>query len=82
MPHNSTEDEIATVQAADANDVDKAVKAAKAALKHDSWKLLPASDRGRLMSRLADLMEEKRELFATIDVRESYPVFRVQITNM
>lgn len=55
------------MQAADANDIDKAVKAAKAALKHESWRLLPASDRGRLMSRLADLMEEKKELLATID---------------
>jgi acyl-CoA reductase-like NAD-dependent aldehyde dehydrogenase len=47
--------------------VDKAVKAAKAALKEPSWKQLSASDRGRLMWRLADLMEAKRELFATIE---------------
>lgn len=64
---HSTELEIATIQAASAGDVDKAVTAAKRALKHASWKLLPASDRGRLMARLADLMEEEKELFATID---------------
>ncbi|KAH7126426.1 aldehyde dehydrogenase domain-containing protein [Dactylonectria estremocensis] len=63
----ATEQVIAIVQAADANDIDQAVKAARAALKHASWKLLPASDRGQLMARLADLMEENREILATID---------------
>jgi aldehyde dehydrogenase (NAD(P)+) len=47
--------------------VDKAVRAAKAALKDPSWKQLSASDRGRLMTRLADLLEAKKEIFATID---------------
>lgn len=64
---SSTEKDIATVQAADADDIDKAVKAAKAALNADSWKKLPASDRGQLMAKLADLIEEKKELLATID---------------
>ncbi|KAM0258948.1 hypothetical protein ACHAQJ_003604 [Trichoderma viride] len=63
----ATEEVIVSVQAAGAEDVDKAVKAAKAALREPSWKQLSASDRGRLMWRLADLMEAKRELFATID---------------
>lgn len=63
----ATEKEIATVQAASPEDVDRAVKAAKKALKHDDWKLLPNTDRGRLMFKLADLMEDNRELLATID---------------
>ena len=72
IPHTNkvlhrTEEVITTVQAAGAEDVDKAVKSARAALKDPSWKELSASDRGRLMSRLADLIEEKRETFATID---------------
>lgn len=41
--------------------------AARAALKHNSWKRLSATDRGILMTRLAELMHEKRELLATID---------------
>lgn len=84
-PHNSnthryrTERPIATVQAAGPEDVDRAVNAAHKALKDPSWKLLPASDRGTLMFRLADLMEQKKELFATIDAwdngqhRPSFP---------
>lgn len=61
------ETEIATVQAAGSEDVDIAVKAAKVALKSPAWKLLPATDRGVLMNKLADLMEKNVELLATID---------------
>lgn len=43
------------------------MNAAHKALKDPSWKLLPGSDRGMLMFRLADLMEQQKELFATID---------------
>jgi aldehyde dehydrogenase (NAD+) len=63
----ATEREIATVQAATKDDIDRAVKAAKKALKSPEWKLLPNTDRGRLMVKLADLMEQNHELLATID---------------
>lgn len=43
------------------------MNAAKAALADASWKQLPATERGQLMARLADLMEENRELLASID---------------
>jgi aldehyde dehydrogenase (NAD+) len=64
---SSTEETIAVVQAAGEEDVDIAVKAAHSALKHPSWKFLPSSDRGILLTKLADLIEENKELFATID---------------
>ncbi|KAH9810039.1 aldehyde dehydrogenase domain-containing protein [Teratosphaeria destructans] len=63
----ATEQEIAKVQAASAQDVDKAVQAAHNALHHPSWKRLPATDRGILLWKLADLIEKNKELFATID---------------
>ncbi|KAF3761251.1 aldehyde dehydrogenase [Cryphonectria parasitica EP155] len=62
-----TESEIATVQAASASDVDTAVKAARTALKTGPWSTLPGTDRGILMAKLADLMEQNKELLATID---------------
>lgn len=62
-----TDKPIATVHAASAADVDRAVKAAKAALVHSSWKLLPATERGQMMAKLADLMEQNRALLASID---------------
>lgn len=63
----STEKDIATVQAAGPADIDAAVRAASVALKHASWKRIAATERGNMMLKLADLMESKRELFATID---------------
>ena len=62
----STEDIIASVHAASAGDVDKAVKAAKAALKGE-WKTISGSDRGIIMAKLADVIEENKEVLATID---------------
>lgn len=44
-----------------------AVKAARKALKDPSWKQLPATDRGQLMHKLADLIDKNREVLATIE---------------
>lgn len=64
---NRTAKEITSVYAASAQDVDTAVKAARAALNHPSWRDLPGSDRGKLMNRLAQLIEDNRETLATIE---------------
>jgi aldehyde dehydrogenase (NAD+) len=64
---HSNEEEITSVHCASAEDVDRAVLAAHKALKHPSWKRLPATERGMLMMKLADLMEQNKELLATID---------------
>src|SRR5579862_9405299 len=53
----STGEEICQVAEADAADVDQAVKAARAAFEHGPWRKTMASDRGRLLNRLADLIE-------------------------
>lgn len=46
-------------------DVDKAVKAARAAFQLGSpWRRMDASDRGRLLNRLADLIERDRTYLA------------------
>lgn len=63
----STEEEICSVQAASADDVDKAVKAARTALKHPSWKSLSGTERGELMRKLADLVAQNAEIIATIE---------------
>jgi aldehyde dehydrogenase (NAD(P)+) len=55
------------VHCATAEDVDRAVLAAHRALKDPSWKRLPATERGMLMTKLADLMDQNKELLATID---------------
>lgn len=46
-------------------DVDRAVKAARAAFQLGSpWRRMNASDRGRLLNRLADLIERDRTYLA------------------
>ncbi|KAJ5368428.1 uncharacterized protein N7496_008188 [Penicillium cataractarum] len=75
----ATDKPIATVHAADSSDVDRAVNAAKAALAHDSWKLLPATERGTLMLKLAELMESNKELLATIDAWDNGKAYHVAL---
>lgn len=62
-----TEATIAEVHAGSAKDVDTAVRAAKAALVNPSWKLLPGTERGILMNKLADLIEANKEVLASIE---------------
>ncbi|KAI1460638.1 aldehyde dehydrogenase [Annulohypoxylon moriforme] len=63
-----TEKEICAPQAATASDVDTAVKAARAAFKHASWKKLTGRERAALLHKLADLVERDGDVLATIDV--------------
>ncbi|KAI0482641.1 aldehyde dehydrogenase [Xylariaceae sp. FL0804] len=63
----SNEEEICAVEAAGAEDVDRAVAAARAAFEAPAWRDLPGTARGRLMARLADLVEEEREALATLE---------------
>lgn len=62
----STEEEIATVHAASEEDVDKAVQAAHKAF-HTSTTWKSPAERGLLMSKLADLIEEHKTTLAAID---------------
>ncbi|KAF4949303.1 hypothetical protein FSARC_13510 [Fusarium sarcochroum] len=63
----TNEQEIVSVAAASAEDVDKAVRAARKALRNPAWRDMPATERGKLMNRLAELVEENREVLATIE---------------
>ena len=55
------------MQAATEEDVDRAVRAAYAAMRNPEWKYMTGPDRGRLLYKLADLIEENLKLLATID---------------
>ncbi|KAK8118778.1 aldehyde dehydrogenase [Apiospora kogelbergensis] len=63
----TNEEAICDVEAASADDVDKAVKAARAALNHESWRDLSGTDKGALMHKLADLVEAEKDTLATIE---------------
>ncbi len=63
----STGEEICQVAEADAADVDKAVLAARAAFEHGPWKKTRASERGRLLHSLADLIEQNADALARLE---------------
>jgi aldehyde dehydrogenase (NAD+) len=63
----STGEEICQIAEADAADVDKAVQAARTAFEHGPWRKMPASERGRLMNRLADLIERHTDELAALE---------------
>lgn len=60
-----TEKVLGKVQRATAHDVDKAVAASRRAF--ESWSQTSGYERGRCLSRLADLMEKHQEELATIE---------------
>uniref|UniRef100_A0A8C9TJQ0 Aldehyde dehydrogenase 1 family, member A2 n=1 Tax=Scleropages formosus TaxID=113540 RepID=A0A8C9TJQ0_SCLFO len=68
----SNGEKICEVQEADKADVDKAVQAARLAFSLGSvWRTMDASERGRLLSRLADLVERDRTYLATLESLDS-----------
>ncbi|MFK4224693.1 aldehyde dehydrogenase [Streptomyces sp. NPDC019890] len=57
------------------DEVDRAVAAARRAFDHGSWPRLPAAERGRVLQRFADLVEEHRtELALLISLEMGKPV--------
>lgn len=63
----ATEEVIAQVAEGDEADVDLAVGAARNALEKGPWGKLDARERGRLMNRLADLIEEEADELAALE---------------
>src|SRR6185369_17919394 len=58
---------ICQVAEGDKADVDLAVKAARKALEHGPWKKMDAADRGRLLFKLADLVEQQIPELAALE---------------
>ena len=58
---------IAEIAQGNEADVDAAVKAARAAFETGPWSKMDARDRGRLMNKLADLMEANLEELAALE---------------
>jgi len=63
----ATGEVLARVAAASAQDVDRAVRAARAALESGPWKTMDAADRGRLLFQLADLIEKESHDLAALE---------------
>src|SRR5579859_3831147 len=67
----STEEVIAHVAASEVADVDRAVKAARAAFDSGPWAQTTAQDRGRVLFRLADKIRQNSAMLAEIECRNS-----------
>ena len=67
----ATEEVIAKVAEGDAADVDLAVKAAREAFENGPWSKMDARDRGQLMYKLADLIEEELDELAALETLDN-----------
>jgi aldehyde dehydrogenase (NAD+) len=67
----ATEEVIAQVAEGDSADVDLAVAAARDALETGPWSRMDARDRGRLMNKLADLIEEEAGSLAALETLDN-----------
>lgn len=61
----------AQIPRGDAQDADRAVKAAQKAMTEGPWAKMSPSNRARLMIRLADLIEQNAERLAQIEVKDN-----------
>jgi aldehyde dehydrogenase (NAD+) len=67
----ATEEEIAQVAEGDAADIDRAAKAARAAFDSGPWAKMDARDRGRLLYKLADAIEEQADDLAALETLDN-----------
>lgn len=67
----ATEEEIAQIAEGDAEDVDRAVQAARRAFDDGPWSRMDASDRGRLLYKLADRIESEIESLAALETLDN-----------
>ncbi|KAF2147642.1 putative aldehyde dehydrogenase [Myriangium duriaei CBS 260.36] len=70
---------ITSVYAASTTDVDLAVSAARAAFEDGPWREMTATDRGRLLYKLSDLIEQERELLATVETWDNGKPYTVAL---
>jgi aldehyde dehydrogenase (NAD+) len=67
----ATGERIAEVAEADRVDVDRAVAAARRAFESGPWSRMPASERGHLLYRLADLLEKNLDELAALETLDN-----------
>ena len=63
----STEAVLTKISAGTAQEVDAAVKAARAQFDGGEWSKMPGSQRARLLNKLADLLERDKEYLAQLE---------------
>jgi aldehyde dehydrogenase (NAD+) len=67
----ATEEKITSVQEADRADVDVAVKAARKAFDEGPWRRMDPAERGKIMHRLADLIDKHGDEIAALEALDN-----------
>ncbi|KAH7717735.1 10-formyltetrahydrofolate dehydrogenase ALDH1L2, partial [Aphelenchoides avenae] len=75
----SNEETICDVPRGSAKDVDVSVKCAEEAFHYGEWSRISPRERGKLLFKLADLMEQHREELATIESIDSGAVYTLAL---
>ncbi|HVI08538.1 MAG TPA: aldehyde dehydrogenase family protein [Candidatus Binatia bacterium] len=81
----ATGEVLTQIAAGSAEDVDRAVEAARRAFddRNGAWRKLSASERGRLMWKLADLLEKNIDEFAELETLDNgKPIFESRYVDM
>jgi phenylacetaldehyde dehydrogenase len=74
----ATEEVLARIPRAGAEDVERAVQAARTAFDYSSpWRRMTPSERGRVIWRIADLIEEHADEFAMLEALDNGKPFKV-----
>jgi aldehyde dehydrogenase (NAD+) len=72
----ATGEVVLTVQEGQAEDVDVAVQAATKAFNGPGWKDISPDERGKLLNRLADIMEQNREELIAIEMLDTGKTYK------
>ena len=74
---------LAQVAEGDKEDINRAVAAARMAFDKGSWRRLSPSERGRLVWRLAELLEKRAEEFAQLEcLDQGKPLFLARVADL
>lgn len=77
----STEEIITEVAAASAADVDRAVTAARWAFENGEWSRTPAAERGKILVRIAELIERDTRTLAALEAVEMGKLFHDSVNG-
>ena len=67
---------------AGSEDVDRGVRAARGAFESEGWSSLSATRRGRLMMRLADLIADRAEQIAAVEVKDNGKLYKEMVAQL
>jgi len=80
LTNPATEEPLAEVAEAGEDEMDAAVKAARACLESKEWRDLPARRRGQLLYRIAELLEQRSGQIAEVETKNNgKPLFESKI---